>query len=329
MKRKIMLVVITAMLIFSTIACNNSTATTTNEGKETISSTEESTTEEAAKLYTEYSDITFKGIIKINNDTNSIGVIFVSSSDKAIKDIELYVALYDTDTMLIGSSYNTHEVESANIVKDKDKVYILTPSSDKYSYVDVVVGKIKYEDGSTWELENADEWIKYNTNHKDEVKQKYDTYTKKYGEYAEWAESNAAEKNITIDTEIVKSVLTGYDVNMIVTNNSDKAIKTLQVKCALFKGKTADSVPSISTISSIYAPSKDVAKYENYCMLFMGESDGVIEPGETKTINNPQVLLSDDITIKTILYAVIWNDGTVESVNGTTAWSAYNSYYRE
>ena len=93
--------------------------------------------------------------------------------------------------MLIGSSYNTQKFESANIVKDK--VYLLTPSSDKYSYADVVVGKIKYEDGSTWELENADEWIKYNT---------------------------------------------------------------LQVKCALFKGKKAASVPSISTISSIYAPSK-------------------------------------------------------------------------
>ena len=327
--KKIILIMATAMLMFSTIACNNSTATTTNEEKETISSPQESTTEEATKLYAEYSDITFKGITKINNNTNSIGVIFVSSSDKAIKDIELYVALYDTDTMLIGSSYNTQKFESANIVKDKDKVYLLTPSSDKYSYADVVVGKIKYEDGSTWELENADEWIKYNTSHKDEVKQKYDTYTQKYGEYAKWAESNAAEKNITIDTEIVESVLTGYDVNMIVTNNSDKTIKALQVKCALFKGKKAASVPSISTISSIYAPSKDVAKYENYCMLFMGDSDGIVEPGETKSINNPQVLLSDDITIKTILYAVTWDDGTVEPVNGTTAWSAYNSYYRE
>ena len=231
--------------------------------------------------------------------------------------------------MLIGNSYNTQKFESANIVKDKDKVYLLTPSSDKYSYVDVVVGKIKYEDGSAWELENADKWLEYNINNKDEVKQKYDTYTKKYGEYAKWAEANAAEKDIIINTEIVKSVLTGYDVNMIVTNNSDKVIKAMEVKAALFKGNVAYSVPKISTISSIYAPSKDVAKYKNYCMLFMGDGDGLIQPGETKSINDPQVLLSDDITIKTILYAVTWNDGTVEPVNGTTAWSAYNSFYRE
>ena len=328
MKRKLMLITLVVIWGFSAMACNNSPSATENVEREEKSATE-STMEVSTKLYTEYSDITIKGITKINNNSNSIGVIFVSSSDKAIKDIELYIALYDTDTMLIGNSYNTQKFESANIVKDKDKVYLLTPSSDKYSYVDVVVGKIKYEDGSAWELENADKWLEYNINNKDEVKQKYDTYTKKYGEYAKWAEANAAEKDIIINTEIIKSVLTGYDVNMIVTNNSDKVIKAMEVKAALFKGNVAYSVPKISTISSIYAPSKDVAKYKNYCMLFMGDGDGLIQPGETKSINDPQVLLSDDITIKTILYAVTWNDGTVEPVNGTTAWSAYNSFYRE
>ena len=230
-----MLITLVVIWGFSAMACNNSPSATENVEREEKSATE-STMEVSTKLYTEYSDITIKGITKINNNSNSIGVIFVSSSDKAIKDIELYIALYDTDTMLIGNSYNTQKFESANIVKDKDKVYLLTPSSDKYSYVDVVVGKIKYEDGSAWELENADKWLEYNINNKDEVKQKYDTYTKKYGEYAKWAEANAAEKDIIINTEIVKSVLTGYDVNMIVTNNSDKVIKAMEVKAALFKG---------------------------------------------------------------------------------------------
>ena len=316
------------MLSLFMTGCGNENSSSNNDIKDTeVEKTTEIKTE-ATKPYNEFSDITIKGVTKINNSDNGFGVIFTSSTEKNIKDIELYYALYDTNMMLVGNTYKTCKFESANIVKDKDKVYVIGTRQATYSYVDVIIGEITFEDGTTWKIDNTDAWLKDITENKEEYKLKMNNMEKMYGEYANQAEKNAEAYNIQIDTEIVKSESKGYDVNLIITNNSDKVIKELVIKAALYQGKSAYELTNFSQLSKIYAPDKDKAKYKNYCNFYLSETDGIIEPGETKVVNDPQVFRTDNITIKTILYSVLY-DSEGEYVDGTTAWSAYNSYYRE
>lgn len=312
-------------LIMSFVICSISGCAVNTSSSEAID-TQEIETEETKKQYSENPDITIMGVTKINNQSNGFGMVFKSTSDKAIKDIEMYYALYDENMMLVGSSYKTQKFESANIVKDKDKTYIISTDGTKYSYVNVIVGKISFEDGTTWQFDNPDQWLKDVSENKEQYKLQFESMDKKYEEYALKAENYKDTLGISIDLQETKNAQNnGYDLNVTITNHTDNTISDVQIRAALYlQNKTPAKVNNTA-----YATAKDIAKYNNMATLFLLGDNVNIAPGTSYTCTNYEVLEEENMIIKCVPVQVKYLDGTSQDNMNVNAWSAYRSFYHE